>query len=145
MVCTFFGHRDTKEEIKEILNLVLVDLINNKGVDTFYVGNQGSFDSMVRANLKKLKALYPHIKYSVVIAYMPSKKNCYEDFTDTIYPFENEKIIQRFAINKRNIWMIDKSDYVITYVKRTFGGAAQFKELALKRGKTVIELSEKNP
>ena len=110
MVCTFLGHRNTKEETREILNSTLVYLIENKGVDTFYVGNQGGFDSMVRANLKQLKTEYPHIKYSVVLAYMPNKKNCYEDFTDTIYPFENEKIIPKFAISKRNIWMIDKSD-----------------------------------
>lgn len=143
MVCTFFGHRDTEEKTKEILNSVLVDLIENNGADMFYVGNQGSFDNLVRAKLKELKRVYPHIKYAVVLAYMPGKRTCYEDYTDTIYPFENEKIIPRFAINKRNIWMINKSDYVITYVNRTFGGAAQFKALALKKGKTVIELSAK--
>lgn len=142
MVCTFFGHRDTKEEIKETLNSVLVDLIENAGADTFYVGDQGSFDNMVRTKLKELKTVYPHIKYAVVLAYMPGKRTRYEDFTDTIYPFENEKIIPKFAINNRNLWMINKSDYVITYVNHTIGGAAKFKELSLKKGKILIELSE---
>ena len=48
----------------------------------------------------------------------------------------------RFAIDYRNKWMIDHSD-VITYVRRSFGGAAKSKTLAAKKNKTVIELSEK--
>ena len=33
--CTFFGHRDCPETVKPHLRGVLVDLITNKGVDTF--------------------------------------------------------------------------------------------------------------
>ena len=40
-VCTFFGHRDCPETIKPYLREVLIDLINNQEVDTFYVGNRG--------------------------------------------------------------------------------------------------------
>ncbi|MDD5921532.1 MAG: hypothetical protein PUC57_09460 [Oscillospiraceae bacterium] len=42
-VCTFFGHKDCPETIKPYLREVLIDLISSKGVDTFYVGNQGRF------------------------------------------------------------------------------------------------------
>jgi len=38
--------------------------------------------------------------------------------------------------------MVENSQYVVTYVTRTFGGAAQFKELAIKKGKTVIEIAK---
>jgi len=38
--------------------------------------------------------------------------------------------------------MIKQSDTVVTYVKRNFGGAAQFTELAQKQGKQVINLWE---
>jgi hypothetical protein len=38
--------------------------------------------------------------------------------------------------------MIKQSDVVVTYVTHNFGGAAQFKEMAEKQGKMVIELSE---
>lgn len=44
--CTFFGHKDTPTQIKPLLKAVLVDLIENKNVDTFYIGNQGNFDLM---------------------------------------------------------------------------------------------------
>lgn len=36
--------------------------------------------------------------------------------------------------------MIEKSDIVITCVKNSFGGAAQFKEYATMKNKSVIEL-----
>ena len=36
--------------------------------------------------------------------------------------------------------MIEKSDYVVTYVHHSFGGAAQFKEIAEKKGKIVINI-----
>ncbi len=38
--------------------------------------------------------------------------------------------------------MIDRSDIVITYVCRSFGGAAKFKSLAIRKKKTVIELAK---
>ena len=49
-VCTFFGHRDTPKKIEPILKSTLIDLIENKKVDLFYIGNQGNFDYMVRRN-----------------------------------------------------------------------------------------------
>ena len=36
--------------------------------------------------------------------------------------------------------MIDHSDIVITYVHRSFGGAAKFKELAEKKNNVVIQI-----
>ena len=42
--------------------------------------------------------------------------------------------------NKRNAWMINESDFVVTYVRYSTGGAAHFKELAEKKGKIVINL-----
>ena len=54
MTCTFFGHRDTPTTIEPLLKETLTDLIKNKGVDLFYVGNQGKFDAMARKVLSKL-------------------------------------------------------------------------------------------
>lgn len=84
--CTFFGHRDCPETIKPKLREVLVDLITNHDVDMFYVGHQGQFDAYVHSELKKLKQEYPQINYAVVLAYMPGKKNEYDDYSDTMLP-----------------------------------------------------------
>ena len=141
MTVTFFGHKDTPKEIEPTLRTTLVDLIENKNVTVFYVGNNGNFDTMVRRQLEDLSHTYP-ITYSVVLAYLPTKKSEYDDYTNTILPEGIETAPKRFAISYRNKWMISQSNIVVTYVTHSFGGAAQFKEIAVKQGKTVIELSE---
>ena len=54
--CTFFGHRECYSLDEQALTDTIEDLIR-KGVDTFYVGNQGQFDSTVYACLKQLRAV----------------------------------------------------------------------------------------
>ena len=72
MTCTFFGHKNAPKEKEPTLKSALIDLIENKNVGTFYVGNNGSFDNMVISLLSELSSTYP-IKYYVVLAYMPNK------------------------------------------------------------------------
>ena len=141
MTVTFFGHKDTPKEIEPTLRTTLVDLIENHGATEFYVGNNGNFDTMVRRQLENLSQTYP-ITYSVVLAYLPTKKSEYDNFTNTLLPEGIETVPKRFAISYRNKWMVEQSDVVVTYVTHSFGGAAQFKALAERQGKTVIELSE---
>ncbi len=73
-ICTFFGHKDTPETIKPALRAMLIDLIENHGVQSFYVGNNGQFDGMVVNLLKELKETHAHIDYTIVLAYMPDGK-----------------------------------------------------------------------
>ena len=141
MTVTFFGHKDTPKNIEPALRSTLIDLIENKNVTVFYVGNNGNFDTMVRRQLEDLSNTYS-ITYNVVLAYLPAKKSEYDDYTNTILPEGIETVHKRFAISWRNKWMIQQSDVVVTYVTHNFGGAAQFKAMAERQGKTVIELSE---
>ena len=139
MTVTFFGHKDTPKEIEPTLRTTLVDLIENHGATEFYVGNNGNFDTMVRRQLENLSQTYP-ITYNIVLAYIPTKKSEYDSFTNTLLPEGIETIPKRFAISYRNKWMIRQSDVVVTYVTHTYGGTAQFKELAERLDKTVFEL-----
>lgn len=141
--CTFFGHRNTSAEITPKLKTTIIDLIENKNVNLFLVGNQGNFDSIVKNVLSDLKTIYPHIIYYIALAYMPTKKDAEypELFRNTIYPDGLENTPPKYAIHRRNMWMIDKSDYAITYVDHSIGGAAQFKEIAERKGKIVINLA----
>ena len=141
MTVTFFGHKDTPKEIEPTLRSTLINLIENHGATEFYVGNNGNFDTTVRRQLKDLSHTYP-ITYSVVLAYLPTEKNKYDDLTNTIYPEGIESVPKRFAISYRNKWMVEQSDIVVTYVARTYGGAWQFKAMAERQGKTVIELNK---
>lgn len=139
--CTFFGHKNASKEIEPMLKMILVDLIENKNVFRFYVGNQGGFDYMVKRCLIELKEIYS-IDYAVVLAYIPGEKHSPEEEspTDTILPDGIETVPRKFAISYRNKWMIEHADYVVTYVNDTIGGAARFKELAEKRKKAVINI-----
>jgi len=142
--CTFFGHRDAGNKIEPTLRSTLIDLIENKNADTFYVGNHGAFDRMVLKNLRLLKNDYPYINYFVVLAYYPKEQSALisQDYSDTIYPDGLESVPPKYAVAKRNRWMVEQSDIVVTYVKYSGGGAAQFKELAEKKGKMVYNLAE---
>lgn len=137
---TFFGHRDTPKEMAYTLRMTLINLITSENALVFYVGNNGAFDSIVSRQLQELSAFYP-IKYNVVLAYMPDKKNISEDMSATLYPEGIENVPKRFAISWRNKWMLKQSDIVVTYVTHPVGGAFKFKTLAEKQGKTIIELS----
>ena len=63
-----------------------------------------------------------------------------KSFDSIIYP-EIEKTPPRFAILKRNFWMINKADLVIAYVKHSWGGAAKSFNYAKKLNKKFINLA----
>lgn len=137
MNCTFFGHADAPSEIKSRLKETITELIESRGVDCFYVGNHGNFDRMALAVLKELSGSYPQIDYCVVYAYLPQDG---EDFSHSIYPEGIENVPKRFAINYRNKWLTEHSEIVITFVRRSYGGAAKFKKLAENKGREIIEI-----
>ena len=139
--CTFFGHRECPDTIKPKLREILVDLIVNRGVDMFYVGNQGQFDAIVRSSLRELQKEYPQMGYAVVLAYMPGERNDYDDYSDTMLPEGIESVHPRYAISWRNEWLLKESDYVVTYITHSWGGAAQYATKAKKQGKPVIDLA----
>ena len=138
--CTFFGHRECPDSIKPKLKEVLTDLIINHTVVIFYVGNHGRFDAIVRGVLRELKKEHPQINYVVVLAYIPGKRTEYDDYSDTMLPEGIESVHPRYAISWRNNWMLQQSDYVVTYITHSWGGAAQFSEKAKRQKKTVINL-----
>lgn len=141
--CTFFGHRDCPSSIKPKLREVLIDLIENHDVDVFFVGQQGAFDRIVRSILKELALIYPHIRYAVVLERLPPKQDEFDtrNYSDTMLPEGIEIVHPRFAISWRNKWMLERSDYVVTYITHSWGGAAQFAKMAEKNKKRVIALN----
>ena len=59
----------------------------------------------------------------------------------TLFPDGLERAHPKFAVSKRNLWLIEHTSYVLTYVKSA-GGAKQYKELAERKGLVVINLAE---
>lgn len=137
--CTFFGHRDAPDTLKSSIKEKISELIIERGVERFYIGNHGRFDSIVISVLGELKEIYPQIDYNVVLAYFPKGENLYKN---TILPEGIELCHPKSAIDFRNKWMLDRSDFVICYVTCSFGGAAKYMNRAIKQGKHIINLGE---
>lgn len=142
MVVAFFGHKDAGADIKPKIKEVVKDLIENHQADIFLVGNNGSFDSMVKSVLAEAEKFYPHVKYNVVLAYHPVQIKENDDYSHTVFPEGLEKVPVRFAISKRNELMIKQSQTVVAYVTRSYGGAYKFKTIAEKKGKKVINIAD---
>ena len=142
MTVTFFGHRNSPESIKKTLENTLLHLIENQNATIFLVGNHGNFDNMSNSLLLKLKEKYPHIKHYTILAYMPTVNNSNSCYENTILPEEIAISHPKFAIDKRNEWMIKNSDIVVCYIKHTHGGAAKYYEKAKRQGKIVINIAD---
>lgn len=148
--CSFFGHRDFSPD-KELENKIKSEIINcieNKNIYNFWLGGYGGFDRCCAKYLKEMKEIYPQIKSVLVLAYIQNKMSDYEKeyiekmFDETIYP-PLESVPLRFAIPKRNLWIVDNSDYIIFYVDYSWGGASKCLEYASKKQKNFINLGTK--
>lgn len=136
MTCTFFGHRDTPDDIRIILEKTIEGLITDKSVNHFYIGNHGNFDLMALQCIIQLQQKYPHIRYEIVLAYIPSTPINHP----TLFPEGIEHSPKKFAICFRNKWMVNHTDYVVSHIRYNYGGAYQFTRLAKNQGKIVISI-----
>lgn len=148
-ICTFIGNSrisitaTLKTKLKEQIEKVI-----NQNVSVFYCGGYGDFDMLCAKTLRDLKIKYPNIKSYFITPYITDsylKKireylndNLYDD---TIYP-EIENIPPKFAICKRNEYMVNSADIIIAYVYATFGGAYKTLTYAKRKKKEIIFISD---
>ena len=138
--CCFLGHSKVYEEIKPRLKNVIEQLITQSGVTQFFVGTQGGFDKLVYRVLCEMEEKYP-IHVVVVLAYLNrNQDNLYYDLQKSIFPDELTKTPLRFAISKRNAYMIKNSEYLVTYINTPFSRAYTNIEQAINKKKHIINL-----
>ena len=144
MVCSLFGHRDCDQNIRNTLAAVMELLINENGVDCFYVGNQGKFDSIAMSVLMELREKYPHIRCYVVLAYLKTHNDDFylKHSLDGIYPAEVLMAPHDMAIPTRNKWMARQADCVLCCITREKGGAARSVEYARNLNKSIINIAD---
>ena len=139
-VCTFFGHSECYGLDVAMLRHALEELVK-QGITEFVVGNHGQFDAMVFSCLQELSNDYPDISYSVALAYLPTHKQDYDRYHGrSFYPEGVEIGPAKFAIERRNRYLISVSDVCLCFIDRTFGGAYKFARMAKKRGLRMINL-----
>ena len=143
MIITFFGHSDFQEKTihKKVLLDVLEDFIKGQNV-LFYVGGYGKFDRFAEQCAREYKKLHSNASILLVIPYLQrnhpysSGANTYDDI---LFP-ALEKVPPKYAILKRNQYMAEQADLIVTYVHHSFGGAYRAAEYAKKKGKETINL-----
>ena len=147
---SFFGHRDFEEtiELAEKIKNNIIDAILDFNIDTLYFGGYGNFDKCCLKYAQEIKTRFPHIKLIYVYAYLKENqksidKRYYKDnFDDTVYP-PIEKVPLKFAIIKRNEWIINKSTLIFFYESFSFGGTYKAYKYAIKKNKLFINFGKK--
>lgn len=139
---TFCGHKEVNsaEDVKEWLRKTVESLIL-RDADTFLLGGYGGFDLMAADVVWEAKKSHPQITSVLVIPYIDRKFSS-KKYDETLYP-PLEKVPKRFAISKRNEWMVRQADVVVSYVLHSWGGAAKTLEYAERKKKEIIGYSEK--
>ena len=139
MIVTFCGHSTVSNSaaVAASLKSVIEELIA-EGATEFYLGGYGEFDSLAARAVRDAKKLHPEIRSTLVIPYMDRDLNT--DFYDeSVYP-PLESVPRRFAISKRNEWMVDQSDIVVSGVTHDWGGAATTLKYATRKKKRIISV-----
>lgn len=150
MILTFLGHRtiyNCASLSKRIENAITKSIKPNE--DTiFFCGGYGDFDNVCAEVCRSIKEKQPNCTVAFVTPYITEAqqkkiKSLIDDklYDTSIYP-PLENVPPKFAISKRNKWMISEADVVIAYVKKQYGGAYMALKYAQKRKKHIINLAE---
>lgn len=144
MTTAFFGHGNAPSDLEPRIEQAVIQLIEENENIAFLVGTHGRFDAMARSILERLTPHYPNMKYRIVLAYMPFKKEDEEDRFEglpTMLPEGIENVPKKYAISYRNDFMVKECDTVICYITHDWGGAAQFVDKAWRKGRNIINLA----
>ena len=147
-ICSVFGHSQINKEdlcISVELRKVLIDIITKHEVTTFYFGGFGEFDTLCYEIITDLKKEYTYIKRVYCLEdekYLKKYKhqldyNEYEDYILLPLAFD----YWRTKIYYRNCSMIDNSDIVLFYIRKTENsGAYKAFKYAQKNKKQLISI-----
>ena len=137
MIITFCGHSKlyNSDIIKDRLTRELRSL-SAQGTHTFYLGGYGDFDLLAANVLHELKPEYPELESILILPY-PDRQVDVSLYDGTIYP-PLENVPKRYAISRRNAYMIDRSDVVIAFIMHSFGGAYKSLCYAQRKQKRII-------
>lgn len=147
MIITFCGHSNClfNDDIKKQLKTILGNKIIKNPTCKFYLGGYGDFDELCLRTLRELKHDFHTIEILFITPYLDKNysklefaKNHYDDI---IFP-PIESVPRKFAILKRNEWMVEQADLVIAYVMYSWGGAAKTLEYAKRKKKRIINIAK---
>ena len=141
MVITFIGHStisNRDELLEKIVKSIMENTSENEKI-SFYCGGYGDFDNLSAIACRLIKKQRQNSEVVLVTPYLKNltKNDIYDA---TIYP-PIENVLPRYAIIKRNEWMVERADLIIAYVKYTYGGAYKTLNYAERKKKPIINLA----
>ncbi len=131
--CFMFGHADTPQSVLPELERAIESHYSNYGIQSFYVGNRGNFDSLAAKAVRNVKQRHPDTRLYLVLAYHPAERepDLYGGYDNSYYP-PIEGTPRPYAIVKANQYMVDTSDSIICFV-RHLGNTRNLLEYAQRR------------
>lgn len=148
MIITFCGHAEYLfgDEEKEELKVILIAEIRKKPACKFYLGGYGDFDELCLRILRDLKKDFPNIELFFITPYLDKSysklESAKKDYDGIIFP-PIENVPRKFAIIRRNEWMVNSASLLIAYVKYSWGGAAKTLEYAKRRKTPIINFADR--
>ena len=149
-VCTFAGHRQVFEsKIEEKIRNALESLVEMGSRLVFLNGGMGQFDALCASAVRSLKKRHPEkeIQLCLVIPYLSDKINAEKSYLQAVYdeilmPEGLEYAHYKAAISKRNRWMVDQADCLVSYIIRQYGGAYQTYRYAQRKSISIINVAK---
>ncbi len=144
---SFAGHREIDDYLyaeKKLIEIISNLLITKEFLE-FYVGDNGDFDILATAVIRQLRKQYgtQNSALNLVLSYKKANMKLYEEqFDSIIIPAEVQGVHYKKAITVKNRWIMQKSDFVICYIKRKSGGAYSAVKYAGKIGVTVCNIAK---
>jgi uncharacterized phage-like protein YoqJ len=153
---TFCGHKEVLVESNILGKLtdsleVLLTAATDASANThyiFYCGGYGAFDRLASKAIDAVRSKYPTVQVEKIfvtpyITPAYQEKNAYmkKFYDEIVYP-PLESVPLRFAISRRNEWMVDNSDIVYAYVTHSWGGAAKTLEYAKRKNKKIVYITD---
>ena len=147
VIIAFCGHANYIENAgDEQRVLSLLEKRVGKGECELFLGEYGGFDSFAYRCAQKYRAVHPESRLVFVTPYLMEeyRKNSVEytkeRFDLVLYP-PLEKVPPRYAIARRNRWIVEQADIVIAYITNGYGGAYTMYRYALKKGKEIYNIA----
>lgn len=145
----FTGHREVKQDFNQSKFKVFLQELINKGYQNFYVGMAVGFDTICFKTLQKLKSKND-IKIIACIPCMEQdKKYTYlqkQEYQKMVKCANQKVIISKtytpYCMQQRNMFMVDNSSLLVSYMYKNSGGTANTVNYAKRCGIKVINVSD---
>lgn len=151
-IIAFIGNKEVQDSqavLKKIFS-ILEELFGNEYCDVlsvypvFYCGGYGQFSQIASDAIDLFRKRYPERKSKKLFitpylspSYLKTNEYMKEFYDEIVYP-PLENVPHKFAISRRNQWMIDNCDTLFAYMENPCGNTRKCVEYAFRKYKDVV-------